>query len=189
MLDIALQFLRDELNTYIRARTGSDTVEVKMSRIVDETGKYAFTEETLGMALINIEEERTMKAHLPEYAYRNGQHVVMEPELKLNLHILCAANLKQYDVALKYISYILTYFQSHPSFTPEQYPALDVRIGKLIVELQSLGFEQLNQIWAFIGGKHLPSVIYRVRLIVLQDEVRSFVQPPLTVINADIRSR
>ena len=65
------------------------------------------------------------------------------------------------------------YFQAHSSFTFEEYPALDPRIGKLTVELQSLNYEQLNQVWAFIGGKQLPSAIYKFRMVVLQDDVQT----------------
>jgi hypothetical protein len=189
MLNIALQFIKNELNNYFLARTGSNSVEVKISKIVDEAGKYAFTEETIGASIINIEEERIFKSQLPEYKYIDGQHVVLEPELKLNLYVLFAANFKLYDEALKYISLLLTYFQSHPFFTPEVYPGLDSRINKLIVEMQSLNYEQLNQIWTFIGGKQLPSIVYKVRLVVLQDETQTAIQPPLTIIKTKLSSQ
>src|ERR1051325_4502310 len=156
MLDIALQFLSDELNTYFVTRTASDTVKVKPSKVVDEAGKYAFGQESIAASLINVEEERTVKSHLPEFTYVNGQHVVKEPQLRLNLYVLFAANFKQYDQALKFIAFLLTFFQAHPSFTPDAFPGLDPRIEKLTLELQSPTFEQLNQIWAFLGGKHLP---------------------------------
>lgn len=189
MLDVALKFLKDELNTYLLTQTGSDSVKVEMSKLVDDTGKYAFDENNIGASIINIEEERIFKSQLPEHTYTNGQHVVLEPELKLNLHVLFAANFKQYDQALKYISYVLTYFQSHPSFTPQEYPALDPHIEKLTTELQSLNYEQLNQVWAFIGGKQLPSVIYKVRMVALQGRVPTVIQPPLTEINTNIHSQ
>jgi hypothetical protein len=189
MLDVTLQFLRDQLNSYIIGRTGSTAVEVKMSRVVDDAGKYAIDEGNIGAAIINIEEERVLKAHLPEYSNLNGQQMVMEPELKLNLYVMFAANFKLYDVALRYISLVLTYFQSHPFFMPDHYPGLDPRIDKLTMELQSLTYEQLNQIWAFIGGKQLPSVIYRVRMVALQDEVLTEIQPPLTTIYTDLHNR
>ncbi|MGX2040170.1 DUF4255 domain-containing protein [Methylocaldum sp. MU1018] len=189
MLDIALQFLKDELNTYLLTRTGSSTVSVKLTGIVDDAGKYAFGGETIGATVLNIEEERAFKSQLPEYSYLNGRHVIAEPAIRLNLHILFAANFKQYDEALKFISYILTFFQARPHFSPDAYPGLNPAIEKLVVELQSLNYEQLNQIWAFIGGKQLPSVVYKVRMIALQDQVRTAVQPPLTVIGTDILSR
>jgi hypothetical protein len=130
-----------------------------------------------------------LKSHLPDYTNVNGQHVVLEPELKLNLHVLFAANFTHYDQALKYISYVLTYFQAHPVFTSDQYPALAPDIGKLTVELLSLNYEQLNQIWAFIGGKQLPSVAYKVRMVTLQDAAQTKVQQPLTTIRTTIQSR
>jgi hypothetical protein len=189
MLDIALQFLKNEINSYIKLQTGSATDVVNLSQLVDEMGKYAIKSETVGIALINIEEERFTKAQLPDYSYVNGQHIKREPELKLNLHVIVAANFTHYDIALKYLSFVLTYFQSHPFFTPSEYPALDTGIAKLIVELQSLGYEQLNQIWAYIGGKQLPSVIYKVRLLAIQDQTLTAVQPPLTTIVANLHRR
>lgn len=189
MLDMAVQFLKEELDTYLVSRTGSNAVEVKLSKVVDEVGKYEFDEGAIGATIINIEEERTLKSHLPEYTYVNGQHVVLEPDLKLNLHVLFTAHFKLYDQALKYLSYVLTFFQSHSFFNSSEYPGLDPRVGKLTVELHTLNYEQLNQIWAFIGGKHLPSVIYKVRMIIVQDESEKKVQLPLTNIQTNLQSR
>lgn len=193
MLDLALLFLKNELNTYLSTHlstpTAANTVEVRLSKLVDEAGRYAIAEETLGITVINIEEDRTFKSHVPEYAYSNGQHLVLEPDLKLNLHILIAANFKQYDQGLKYISLVLTFFQSHPFFDSTTYADLDPRLEKLVVELQSLSYEQLNQVWAFIGGKQLPSVIYKVRLVVLQDQGLTTIQPPITQINTILQGR
>jgi hypothetical protein len=190
MIDVAVQFLKEELNGFLRARMGNNLAEiVKLSKVVDDTGKYAFDAGTIAASIINIEEDRIFKSQLPDYTYVNGQHVVLEPELKLNLHLLFAANFNNYDQALKFISYLLLYFQAHSSFTSEEYPALDPRIGKLTVELQSLGYEQLNQIWAFVGGRQLPSAVYKVRMVVLQEEAEVTIQPPITTIKTDLRSR
>ncbi|HVZ42090.1 MAG TPA: DUF4255 domain-containing protein [Candidatus Kapabacteria bacterium] len=189
MLDIALQFLKDELNSYIIAKTGSNSFEVKLTKIVDEAGKYAFPDDTIGVTLINIEEERVMKEHLPKHTLVNGQHVVLEPELRLNLHIMVALNFQQYDQALKYLSYVMTFFQAHSVFAPDHYPALDSRIVKLIAEIQSLSYEQLNQIWASLGAKQLPCMIYKVRMVILQDTEPDTVQPPITTIDTTLQSK
>ena len=77
---------------------------------------------------------------------------------------------------------VLTFFQAHPRFVGTEFPALDPGIEMLVPELRSLTFEQLNQLWAFIGGKQLPSAVYRVRLVALQDlEPRSIGQPLTTI--------
>ena len=186
MLDVALKFLRDEINASLVLRTGSDTVKVVLSKVADEAGKYAFAIDNIGCSVVNIEEERVLKSHLPDYATINGQHVATAPELKLNLHLLFAAHFTHYDQALKYLALILTYFQSHPAFTTDQYPALPPALGKLTMELLSLNYEQLNQLWAFVGAKQLPSVVYRLRLVTLQETEPTAIQPPLTTIRATV---
>jgi hypothetical protein len=161
-------------------------VRARLTRIVDEAGKYAFPEDALGVTLIDIDEERTFKAQLPSHTYVDGQHVVQQPELKLNLHVMFAAHFRQYDEALKYLTMVLTYFQAHAVFTPTTHPGLDARIEKVTVELESLSYEQLNQIWAFIGGRQLPSAVYRVRMVVLQDREPIMVGPPIRTITATL---
>ena len=83
----------------------------------------------------------------------------------------------------------MTFFQAHPIFLAERYPGLDPRISRLGADLYSLGFEQLNQIWAFIGGKQLPSVVYRFRLVPLQDVEPSTVGPPIVEIDMSLAGR
>ena len=189
MIDVALQFLCNELNSSFFASTGSDAVKVKLTSVVDDAGKYAFEQESIGAGVINIEEERIVKSQLPQHTYLNGRQVITEPDLKLNLYILFAANFKIYEEALKYLSLILYYFQSQPSFTPTEFPALDPRIEKLLLELQSLSFEQWNQIWGCNGGKQLPSIVYKARMVVIQPETPSAVRPPIFRITAAVENK
>jgi hypothetical protein len=180
MLDVALKFLVKELNSYLLIRTGSSFGDVELCRLVDDSGKWAIKEDHIGAALINLEEERILKSQMPETTYVGGRHVVMDPALKLNLHVLFAAKFQQYDQALRMLSFVLTYFQSHRGFTPEACPGLDARIEKLTAELLSLSYEQLNQVWAFVGGKQLPSVAYRIRMVTLQDAAQRGIETPFS---------
>ncbi len=189
MIDQALTFLRDELASFILARTNSNNVEVKLTKLVNETGKYAFGEETIALSVINLEEDRTFKSQLPEYSYVNGQHVKLEPELKFNVHLMVAANFNVYAQAWKAISLVLAFFQSHSSFSSQEYPALSQTIEKITVELTSLTYEQQNQVWAYIGGKYLPSVLYRIRLVVIQDDSISGIGKPITQIETNLKSK
>jgi hypothetical protein len=186
VIDAALKFLVGEINAYLFARTGVSTGAVDLGRLVDDTGKIAIKDDSIGAALVNVEEERVLRAQLPDTVFVDGRHVQVQPELKLNLHVIFAANFKNYPIALQQLSWVLTFFQSHPGFTRDRYPALDPRIEKLAAELQSLTFEQLNQMWGFIGGKQLPSVVYRLRLIALQDLEPVAIAPPVTVITGTL---
>jgi len=188
MLDVVLDFFAGELNAYLKARTGIDTDVVVLSSIVEENGKYAIANDTIGVNIINIEEEYVHREQLPKSTFQAGQNIVLEPKLNLNLSVMFAANYKHYDQALKYISYVMTFFQSHRLFVPADYAALHPSLKRVVVELQRLNYDQLNQIWAYIGAKQLPSVVYRVRMIGIQDEAASEVGPPIYSIDTKIGS-
>jgi len=46
--------------------------------------------------------------------------------------------------------------------------------------LQSLTFEQLNNLWAMLGSKYIPSVVYRMKLLTIF-ETRSQEKAPAIV--------
>ena len=155
------------MNQYLIRRTSLDPnvegVHVLPGGIADDAGKWAVADRSVGLALVNVEEERVLRLQVPERHFINGNHVIQQPDVKLNLILVFAARHSNYEHALRYLSYVLTFFQRHPAFTPEEYPGLDPKLVKLTMELLSYGPEQLNQLWAYIGTKYLPSAVYRVR--------------------------
>jgi hypothetical protein len=188
MLDVALEFVRDELNSFFSSRFSASTEKVKLSNVVDYAGKFLVDLDCIGLSVINLEEERVVKTHLPQYTYVNGQHVVTQPELKVNVDLLFAANFQFYEEALKYLSYVLLFFQTYPSLSQDTFPTLDASIEKLVFELQSPSYEQWNVIWGYNGGKQLPCLAYKMRLVVIQPETPFAIQPPLTVINTTLQT-
>lgn len=189
MLDSAMIFLADEVNVYIKKRTGTITDTVEVGCIADDQGKWAVAEGQMRVALINLEEERVLRAQMPERIYINGNLVSMQPEIKLNLVVMFAARLKKYTDTLRYLSHVIAFFQSHPSFTPDEFPGLDSRIEKLTVEMLPYGPEQLNQTWAYIGTKYLPSVVYRIRMVALQDVEPMGIGQPITSIETALHDK
>ena len=189
MLDIAVKFLATELNTFLTARGAVDssgTGSAVLTRIVADTGVWEVPTDQVGVALVNVEEERATRPQLPQSVYSDGGQVLLEPELRVNLHLLFAANFHNYEAGLRQISHVLTFFQARPLFTRERYPGLDARIERLGVDLLSLTYEQLNQLWAFVGAKQLPSAVYRARLVALQDREPAAIHPPITEVNAEV---
>jgi len=195
MLDIAINFLADELNSYLRKRGALAQTEdiVVPSALVNDKGEWVLPEQRIGVTLINIEEERVLREQLPERVYLDGSHVVLQPVLKLNLTVLFAARFAQnsegYKRSLNFLSHVLTFFQANPSFSTDKSPALDARIAKLNLELLSYSAEQLNQTWAYLGSKYLPSAIYRIRMITLQDIEPAAISKPITTIITEVTVR
>lgn len=169
MLDSTLTFLRDELNAYINLKTSEDDTLV-LSHLVGENGEYQVDE--LGMCLVNIEEDRTSQP-LPRFEENQAGGISKKlPPVSLNLYVLFAANWAtgtNYTEALKHIALVVTFFQSRNLFTPANSPGLPDTVEKLSAELVSLSFEQQNNLWGTLGAKYLPSVLYRLRVLYLED--------------------
>ena len=78
---------------------------------------------------------------------------------------------------------------SHPLFTPATHPGLPAGLDRLTAELVSWGPEQLNQMWSCMGAKHLPSVIYRLRMLWLRDSEPLGSGAPVTTIDTRLHGR
>ena len=117
---------------------------------------------------MNIEEDRMLKS--PEKFTRvDDKTVQRNPNVHLNLYCLLAANKSKYNESLKYLSYVIQFFQFRNVFNHINDPSLDNNIDKLIMDLYTINFEQINHLWGTLGGKYFPSVLYKMRMIVIDE--------------------
>lgn len=183
MIDKALFFLKQELNAYLKLKTG-DNNKVTLSAVVDQSGHEVAPSKSIGMMLVNIEEERAY-SHTPSHTVTsNGQYSFRNRELSLNLYILLYANHTDHREALVLISYVVEFFQGHHSFENQEYPQLGEDIEKLIADLYSLSFEQQNQLWASLGAKYLPSAVYKIRMLIVDTNQPGMVAPGISALDA-----
>ena len=182
MIHTCLSFLANELNEYLKVRTGSPTVDrVFLTSVATEGGGVVIPDKSVGVSLINIEEDRVYKDQKSTVINSFGNVERLNPEIKLNLYVLISANFQNtneqdssddYVEGLKQLSYIISFFQAKNVFTPENSPKLaeyDPNLKKLVVELYSYSFEQLYNFWSVVGTKYLPSVLYKVRMLTFQE--------------------
>ncbi len=197
MIDVALKFLTDEINAYLILKNEPVSVvapEIVLTNVAAEDGNWAIPPRTLGLSLINIEEERVFKDQRTSFRNETGDVEHYNPEIKLNLYILISANFAASDAGgnttgiygegLKQLSYVISFLQGKYVFTPENSPGLDPSLKKLVVELYSSSFEQQYNFWNVVGAKYLPSVLYKVRMLVYQEKRLNDQGPPIT--NMDI---
>ncbi len=176
MIDKALLFIEREVNAYFDARFGPATqkwVTVgNIARFADSEG--GGNDDSSGralMTLVNIEEDRVAKS--PEHSFRTVDGVrYQNPEIPLNLYVLFTATSNTYTLALQTVSLIIQCFQGSNVFHSATNPRLDPAIDRLILDLFTLNFEQINHLWSTLGGKYMPSVLYRVRMIGIIDSDR-----------------
>ncbi len=184
MIDKALEVLANNIHDYlIRLPDLNITSQktVHLTNITDYNGTLTIPKDSLGFSLVNIEEERIVKSQKTVIQASNGQISHLNPEIKLNLFVLIAANFGNYSTSLKFLSGAIRFFQSKNLFDHQNAPELDPAIQKLIIELYTLNFEQQNHLWGALGGKYLPSVMYKVRLISIQEALKKDEQPPIKV--------
>ncbi|MBN1480898.1 DUF4255 domain-containing protein [candidate division KSB1 bacterium] len=187
MLDLALKFLKGEVADYlsnIKTVESDPKVFVELTRISDLSGHIVFKDDSIGLTLINIEEERVAKSQMATIKGPDDKIQHLNPEIKLNLYILFTANYSDYETGLKYLSGVVRCFQRKNAFAPINSPALDPSIQKLIVDLYTLDLEQQHHLWGLLGAKFMSSVMYKVRLITIQERLASDEQPPILEINS-----
>jgi len=169
----ALYFLKNQLNSYLKFQLGDDYSDTAfISNPVTQDGSAAAnTSDRILLTLTNVEEERIGKMQTPPVKSVNGQEVRVNPEINLNLYILFIANRNNYEESLKFVSHVITFFQGKNVFTPNNSPELDTSIEKLIAELSTVSYEQLNNLWGAMGAKYMPSVLYKVRMLSVQSDL------------------
>jgi hypothetical protein len=124
------------------------------------------------LSLVNITEDHALK-NGPHHHLERGRVVYRNRPVNLYLFLLFSANNPVYSTALKQLGSIIEYFQGRnvftirnsPDLTEVSHPAESLGDLRIIVELQSLTFEQVNHLWGSLGGKAVPFVLYRARLI------------------------
>lgn len=173
MINETLKFISDEVNNYLSLKLGLNTdprlVLGNISRALDNdtTGTNSLSNKAI-LSLVNVEEDRLAK--LPENFVKTEAGITYKnPPTCLNLYILFAVNRTEYSDSLKWLAFIIQFFQYQNVFTRISHPALDAGIEKLIVDLYTLNFEQINHLWSTMGGKYIPSVLYKVRQISIDD--------------------
>lgn len=193
MIYETLQILKEQLEAYFE--------EVGLGKILKldnialwESGSEsaARLEGNVIMTLLKMEEESTLK-NTPNYKIKNGKTEYRNPPVHLNLYLLISANCATYDTSLKSISSTIKFFQGKKIFTSANtvYNRTNVAFDileyfKFILELYTPSFEELNNVWGTLGGRQLPSVIYRIQLIQLEQDKKLSTSGVITHVGGDL---
>lgn len=157
--------LAKDLNTFLKKRLNHPEDVVILSELMNLDGTVAVnTENCVICSLLNIEHDRTgLNANLGD------DTVVQNRPLSLNLYLLFSAfyGPGNYLEALKAISFILIFFQGKQVFTPANTAHLDASVSRIVVDLVNVDLKDLSNFWTALGAKHLPSILFRVRMLAL----------------------
>jgi Pvc16 N-terminal domain len=189
MIDKAITFIVQQLDDYIVRKTGHNMPHVRLVHMADtQDDSSPIDAGKLGCALVSMEEERTMKANRPTTRMDGQTTLLQNPEIRLNLFLLFAANpagtgpdpAATYVEALKMLSHTVMFFQGKNEFTPENSPNMDPALKLLRMELYPVPIEDQSYLWGSISAAYLPSALYKVRLVCINAEMPIEMTPVIT---------
>jgi hypothetical protein len=159
----------DGLATYINTLSGI-TVKLGAQNVGDiQSDENNIESDNLLITIVRIEEESTLKNFPNQKLVENGGTFKLDkrfPKIHLNYYLLFSCTL-QYDKAVAVIYKAIKFFQNQRKFAF----SADEDDIELNMELCSPSFEQLNNIWGMLGGKQIPSVLYKARVSALERDI------------------
>ena len=168
MLTSTLTLLRDELKEFLTPRFSDNSFEVKVRKLVGSDGKVVPNKEQheVALTLMNIQEERNM--------HHSRTSDPSQPYC-LNLTLLFSIHEREGDAlseeahleAMMLLDGVLQFFQQNSYFTAHSHPNLPEGIQHLQFMLASEELRESSYIWTMTGAKHAPSVLYRVRSVMV----------------------
>ncbi len=194
MIYDALQILKEQVEAYF-TEVGLGKIIVLENIALWESGSDDATkvEDKVVMTLLRLEEELTLR-NVPSFKIKDNKTEYFNPPVNLNMYVLFSGNCESYDKSLKSISRVIQFFQGKKVFTSgntvynRTNVALDVlEYFKFILEMYTPGFDELNNIWGTLGGRQLPSVIYKVQVIQIKQDKKLTVSKVITHVGGNLK--
>lgn len=174
MIAKTLTFITELLNQELKMSFGFNDNRVVASSLVNPDGSIpSNAENKIVISVVNLEHETAMKS-MGNYMTDGGNSFAkMAPPVHINLYLLISANYdsSNYIEANKVLSAIIGVFQANPYFNRQTNPEMQTPLEKLTMEIFNLPINELSHIWSGIGAKYVPSIIYKVRMLTIQEEL------------------
>ncbi|HNP25139.1 MAG TPA: DUF4255 domain-containing protein [Nitrosomonas sp.] len=182
MINLAIQLMATQLNQHLRRTYDLSEDVVVVSNLLDMDGSVAPNiNNKLVIFLTNIEKDSVSAGAAGSQTF--GEWAVKRSAaVNFNLYVMLTANFtgNNYAEALKFLSSTIGYFQRNPLFNHQTAPDMDRRIEKLILDIENLSLQDLSNLWSSLGGKYMPSILYRVRMITFDSDEMTGRQPVVT---------
>ncbi|MCB0402369.1 MAG: DUF4255 domain-containing protein [Flavobacteriales bacterium] len=174
MISKALTFISDFLNQEIKMAVGIDDNRVVVSSLINPDGSITENiENKVVISVINLEHETTVNTSGNYMSGNANNYGKVAPPVFLNLYLLVSANYDSgnYTEALKMLSTVIGVFQANTYFTKDKNPTMQAPLEKLTFEIFNLPINELSHIWSGIGAKYVPSIVYKVRMITIRENL------------------
>lgn len=200
MIRTALEFIQAQLDSYMADRE-QDSAQYALGNVVDlqsivlPNGNMNINDTThVTVMLVGLEEERREGKRPYFRPTDDKQFLKLQPPVELDLLLLFIAHNSNYETSLRDLSDVIAFFQANPVFDEQKYPALNAAvvepdkkpwqlIERLSFSLCNLSFEQQNNLWAMLGSKYIPSVVYKMKMLTVFETRSNEKTPAVTELN------
>jgi len=168
MIANILDSIAKDVNRFFRLKFDLNEDVLVLSHLQNTDGSVPkIVENKLIASLIGIEQERTL-------INRNAASgVIKNPPINLTLYVVFVTNFsaKNYLEALRIISGLISFFQGKQVFNSKNTPGMYSQINKITMEIAPLKLKELTEMWGSVGAKHMPSIIYKLRVVSIDREL------------------
>jgi Pvc16 N-terminal domain len=165
MLSKAYNLFTDELNQHIDSELPDLPQEIVVSPRT-EGNELVIDNDAITVMLVNTEEENKLRnQNQYKVVYNNeGERSVRakKREVRLMIYLLILSKNESYQQTLKQLSLVISCFQKKPIIED-----VDNQL-KLIVELITMDFARLNEVWNSMRLSYIPSLLYRLTLVTFE---------------------
>ena len=180
MIYESLYILQKSLDQYLKTSTNSDETES-----LAILGNIAFSEQSsldehqdinnkVVLTLVSVDEDPTLK-NQKNVVRRGESYEKINTPVFANLNVLISAYYpNNYSNSLKQLTRIVEFFQGQSKMRFQDNPLQEIASSRNIkdleirLELMTMNFEQLNHLWGSMGGKVIPSVLYKARIVEIE---------------------
>lgn len=183
MINDALDYIRTEVRDYL----GISDTQVTIGHL--HTLSAQDVNPGVRLALVNVDQETSLRNLPHSQRSPSGGIEYQQPPLYVNCYVMMAFDFGTYQTDLIRLSETIELFQSRRYFdSSNERPAnpFPANLERLIFDLHSADFEQLNHLWGILGGTYFPSALYKIRLVKVQAN-EQLAGPEITSITVNSR--
>ncbi|MCF8373728.1 MAG: DUF4255 domain-containing protein [Bacteroidales bacterium] len=179
MIHKAISAIEKKLETYLTNRFLVDEKIVAIANVGQNSSGIDITQNKVLITLVNIEREYVMGVNFKTSRLTDKLSATNRPPVHLNLNVLFSSNFidKNYDEALKYISAITQFIQRNDLMDKHSTPELNPNIERLQLEIVNLSVQELSNLWSIFGGKYIPSILCKIRMLTVDSDEDNGVDP------------
>lgn len=171
MINLVVKAITEELNEFIKIRYLIPEPKVIISNLINEDGSVPVgSDNKIICSLINIEQDRI----LSEGEFMTSEGSKKSLPVNIDLYLMFSANYtaENYIEGLRFLSVVMNFFHDKMVFTQGNTVGLPADVQKVTFNKFNIDLGNMSHLWAALGAKYKPSVIYKVQMVtIFQDRL------------------